>query len=84
MTCSRLTIGSPVGCRDPDRLPADQHVVQASHTDRQSTYVIRTEAPILDPSWTMSPLGLEDLVLAYMRPTPSPAQVTDPGLEVLR
>jgi ABC-2 type transport system ATP-binding protein len=35
-------------------------------TDRQSTYVIRTDAPIHDPAWTVTQLGLEDLVLAYM------------------
>ncbi|WP_031173168.1 ABC transporter ATP-binding protein [Streptosporangium roseum] len=52
--------------RDPDRLPADQYVVCARHTDRQSTYVIRTDAPIHDPAWTVTQLSLEDLVLAYM------------------
>ncbi|MEU8355402.1 ABC transporter ATP-binding protein [Nonomuraea sp. NPDC048882] len=52
--------------RDPDRLPADQQVISASHTERQSTYVIRTDAPIHDPAWTVSRLSLEDLVLAYM------------------
>jgi ABC-2 type transport system ATP-binding protein len=52
--------------RDPDRLPADQHVIAASHTDRQTTLVIRTDAPIHDPAWTVSQIGLEDLVLAYM------------------
>ncbi|WP_433258332.1 ABC transporter ATP-binding protein [Streptosporangium sp. CA-135522] len=52
--------------RDPDRLPADQYVVSARHTDRQSTYVIRTDAPIHDPAWTVTQLSLEDLVLAYM------------------
>ncbi|WP_326642836.1 ABC transporter ATP-binding protein [Nonomuraea fuscirosea] len=52
--------------RDPDRLPAGQHVVSARHTDRQSTYVIRTNDPIHDPAWTVSRLSLEDLVLAYM------------------
>ncbi|MGI5285049.1 ABC transporter ATP-binding protein [Nonomuraea polychroma] len=52
--------------RDPDRLPADQHVISARHTDRQSTYVIRTDAPIHDPAWTVTQLSLEDLVLAYM------------------
>lgn len=52
--------------RDPDRLPADQHVISASHTERQSTYVIRTDAPIHDPAWTVTRLSLEDLVLAYM------------------
>ncbi|WP_248961834.1 ABC transporter ATP-binding protein [Sphaerisporangium perillae] len=52
--------------RDPDRLPADQHVISASHTDRQSTYVVRTDTPIHDPAWTVTQLSLEDLVLAYM------------------
>ncbi|MDH2426050.1 ABC transporter ATP-binding protein [Sphaerisporangium sp. TRM90804] len=52
--------------RDPGRLPAGQHVVSASHTDRQSTYVVRTDAPIRDPAWTVTRVGLEDLVLAYM------------------
>ena len=52
--------------RDPATLPADQHVVAASHTDRQSTLLIRTEAPIYDPAWTVGQLSLEDLVLAYM------------------
>ncbi|MEV5893683.1 ABC transporter ATP-binding protein [Nonomuraea fuscirosea] len=52
--------------RDPDRLPAGQDVVSARHTDRQSTYVIRTDDPIHDPAWTVSRLSLEDLVLAYM------------------
>ncbi|MEU8247342.1 ABC transporter ATP-binding protein [Nonomuraea sp. NPDC048916] len=52
--------------RDPDRLPAGQHVISASHTERQSTYVVRTDAPIHDPAWTVTQLSLEDLVLAYM------------------
>ncbi|MFC5835226.1 ABC transporter ATP-binding protein [Nonomuraea insulae] len=65
--------------RDPDRLPADQHVVSARHTDRQSTYVVRTDAPILDPAWTVSTLTLEDLVLAYMS---KPALDRQAALEV--
>jgi ABC-2 type transport system ATP-binding protein len=52
--------------RDPARLPAGQHVVAASHTDRQTTLIVRTDAPIHDPAWTVSQLSLEDLVLAYM------------------
>ncbi|GAA4206704.1 ABC transporter ATP-binding protein [Microbispora amethystogenes] len=68
--------------RDPDRLPAGQHVVSASHTDRQSTFVIRTEDPIHDPAWTVSRLTLEDLVLAYME-GPAPAKGR-PVLEVRR
>jgi ABC-2 type transport system ATP-binding protein len=48
-------------------LPHDQEVVEETHTDRQSTLLIRTAGPILDPSWTVEPVGLEDLVLGYMR-----------------
>jgi ABC-2 type transport system ATP-binding protein len=73
--------------RDPVRLPADQHVVAASHTDRQTTLIVRTDAPIHDPAWTVSQLGLEDLVLAYMgKPVhTAPAGRTHrPTLEVQR
>jgi len=52
--------------RDEAKLPDNQEVISASHTDRQSTYLVRTEAPILDPAWEVSKLNLEDLVLAYM------------------
>ena len=52
--------------RDPATLPAGQQVVHASHTDRQSTLIVRSTAPIDDPSWTTGELSLEDLVLAYM------------------
>jgi ABC-2 type transport system ATP-binding protein len=53
--------------RDPSTLPADQHVVAESHTDRQSTFIVRTDAPVLDPAWTVEELSLEDLVLTYLR-----------------
>ena len=52
--------------RDPGTLPGNQQVIEARHTDRQSTLLIRTDAPILDPAWTVEEIGLEDLVLAYM------------------
>jgi len=53
--------------RDPATLPAGQQVISASHTDRQTTLLVRTSDPVLDPAWTVSEVGLEDLVLAYMR-----------------
>lgn len=67
--------------RDPKDLPQDQFVVTASHTDRQSTYLIRTDRPILDPAWTVTQLTLEDLVLAYMG---RDVQTERPVLEVQR
>jgi ABC-2 type transport system ATP-binding protein len=53
--------------RDLAKLPSNQEVIEASHTDRQSTLLIRTDGPVLDPAWTVEQVGLEDLVLAYMR-----------------
>ncbi|GAB3883092.1 ABC transporter ATP-binding protein [Microbispora bryophytorum] len=52
--------------RDHDRLLTDQQVISTSHTDRQSTIVVRTDSPNHDPTWTVTRLSLEDLVLAYM------------------
>lgn len=70
--------------RDPDTLPAGQHVITASHTDRQTTLLVRTGTAVHDPSWTVSPLGLEDIVLAYMTRPADAVRDTRPALEVLR
>jgi len=53
--------------RDAASLPAGQQVIEASHTDRQSTLLVRTEEPIHDPAWLVEEVSVEDLVLAYMR-----------------
>jgi ABC-2 type transport system ATP-binding protein len=53
--------------RDTATMPRSQSVIEASHIDKQSTLLVRTEAPILDPAWTVTPVTLEDVVLAYMR-----------------
>jgi ABC-2 type transport system ATP-binding protein len=59
--------------RDPDRLPDSVRVISASHTDVQSTLLVRTtDGKILDPAWTVSEVGLEDLVLAYMSQAAGP------------
>ncbi len=52
--------------RARDSLPGDQQVIGESHTDKQSTLVVRTDHAILDPAWQVQSLDLEDLVLAYM------------------
>ena len=52
--------------RDPGRLPAGQEVVTEGHTDKQTNLLIRTDGPVLDPAWAVTPVSLEDLVLAYM------------------
>jgi ABC-2 type transport system ATP-binding protein len=58
--------------RDPDTLPDSVQVVSASHTDVQTTLLARTTGKILDPAWTVSEVGLEDLVLAYMSQAAGP------------
>ncbi len=52
--------------RDPDTLPDSVQVISASHTDVQTTLLVRAAGKILDPAWTVSEVGLEDLVLGYM------------------
>jgi len=66
--------------RDPRDLPADQHVIDASHTERQSTLIVRTDQPIHDPAWSVAQLTLEDIVLAYMGQRPA----EDRALEAVR
>lgn len=70
--------------RDPATLPPGQHVINASHTDRQTTLLVRTDTAVHDPSWSVSPLGLEDIVLAYMTRPAHALRDTRPVLEVLR
>jgi ABC-2 type transport system ATP-binding protein len=52
--------------RNPGTLPAALEVIEESHTDKQSTLLVRADEPIHDPSWTVTPVSMEDLVLAYM------------------
>jgi ABC-2 type transport system ATP-binding protein len=71
--------------RDPATLPAGQEVIEASHTDRQSTLLIRSDGPVLDPAWTVRPVSMDDLVLAYMsRARDTATSHHRPGLEVVR
>jgi ABC-2 type transport system ATP-binding protein len=55
--------------RDPGSLPGGQEVITESHTDKQTSLLVRTDGPVLDPAWAVRPVSLEDLVLAYMSRT---------------
>ena len=68
--------------RDARDLPSGQTVIEASHVDRQSTFIVRTDGPLLDPSWTVTRLTLDDLVLAYMRQARDGVSTTDSTLAV--
>lgn len=68
--------------REPADMPSNQVVIEASHTDRQSTMVVRTDGPVLDPAWTVGPISLDDLVLAYMKQARDGVESAGPGLVV--
>lgn len=55
-----------------DRPPSQGTVVSAQHTDRQSTFIVRTPdatlaTPVVAPGWSTQPLSLEDLVFTYLK-----------------
>jgi ABC-type multidrug transport system ATPase subunit len=43
-----------------------QTVIEASHTERQSSLLVRTNGPVLDPAWDVQSVSLEDIILAYL------------------
>ena len=63
-----------VGPRKDTAAIARTHtIVQAMHTPRQTTLLIRGNAPVIDPAWESSGVGLEEMVLAYMGRDAAPA-----------
>jgi ABC-2 type transport system ATP-binding protein len=59
LTGPRRPLGSIRGVRE---------VVRERYSGRQLTLLAVTDGPIVDPSWTVSPVSLEELLLAYMAP----------------
>jgi ABC-2 type transport system ATP-binding protein len=41
-------------------------VITGSETLRQTSAVVRSDAPLFDPAWEVHPMTLEDIVLAYL------------------
>ncbi|HUP68701.1 MAG TPA: ABC transporter ATP-binding protein [Acidimicrobiales bacterium] len=58
-------------------MPRSYHVVQASHTERQTTVLVRTTDAVMDPRWAVSDVGLEELVLEYMSASRGPGPTPD-------
>ena len=57
-----------------------EEIVRERHSGRQLTLLVRADGPLVDSSWSVDEIGLEDLLLAYMAPeqlprprTPEPA-----------
>jgi ABC-2 type transport system ATP-binding protein len=70
--------------REPTALPSGQVVIEESHTDKQSTFLVRTAGPILDPALMVRPVSLEDLVLAYLSQSRARPRAQPSRLEVVR
>lgn len=43
-----------------------REIVRERHVGRQATLLVQVDGPILDPSWTVERVGLEELLLAYI------------------
>jgi ABC-2 type transport system ATP-binding protein len=56
-------------------------VIKSTQTARQTRLLVRLSGPVLDPSWEVTEVGLEDIVVAYMGLEASPAdgQLTEIG-----
>jgi ABC-2 type transport system ATP-binding protein len=59
----RLLVGPRVDA-DPDRSGT---VIEAVHSDRHTTLMVRDGSVPVMPGWQAHPVGLEELVLAYLR-----------------
>jgi ABC-2 type transport system ATP-binding protein len=57
------------GARRPlGRIPGVEEIVRERHSGRQMTLLARLNGRVVDPSWSVDEIGLEDLLLAYMAP----------------
>jgi ABC-2 type transport system ATP-binding protein len=80
-----------IGPRQDEVAVASVHtVIEASHTERQTTLLVRTNGPLFAPSWEVQEVSMEDMVLAYLSqqagdrvPAPPSAREQD-GREVFQ
>ncbi len=57
------------GARRPlGRIGGVREIVRERHSGRQMTLLARLDRPVVDPSWSVDEIGLEELLLAYMAP----------------
>lgn len=68
--------------RDPVAVARDHAVVQESHTERQTTLLVRTNGHVADSSWRIEEVGLEEIVLAYLGQQTAPRTSGPDALEL--
>lgn len=67
VTGHRLLIGPRQDTRAIEHIHS---VVQAAHTERQTTLLVRTNGHIWDSSWQVHAVSLEEIILAYLGQAP--------------
>ncbi|MCW2976212.1 MAG: transporter ATP-binding protein [Actinomycetia bacterium] len=69
------------GARRPlGRIRGVEQIVRERYSGRQATLLVRVNGPIVDPTWSVDEIGLEDLLLAYMAPEElQPPQPPEPS-----
>ena len=80
-----------IGPRQDEAAIASVHtVIETSHTERQTTLLVRTNGPLFAPSWEVQDVSMEDIVLAYLsqqagdRVPARPSAREQDGSEVLK
>ena len=51
---------------DVEAIASVHTIIEASHTERQTTLLMRANGPIFSPAWEVQEVSLEDVVLAYL------------------
>ena len=73
------------GVRRPlGRIRGVEAIVRERSSGRQLTLLVRTDGPIVDPTWSVEQMGLEELLLAYMAPEELPTRRSRPEPSRLR
>jgi ABC-2 type transport system ATP-binding protein len=62
---------------EPPQVGRIDAIVKQSHTERQTTLLVRGNGHLYDARWTVSEPGLEEIVLAYLAQRPSPSDTRE-------
>ena len=55
-----------VGPRGGTEIESDPTVIQCTHSERETTLLVRTGGGLIGPEWEVHDVSLEDIVLAYL------------------
>jgi ABC-2 type transport system ATP-binding protein len=69
---------------DPAAVARMHDVIRESHTERQTTLLVRADGHVYDSSWELHEVELEEIVLAYLGYGSGPAGAREPIREAVR